>query len=155
MYKASPRVFIPEWEKEDVTAVETITAVEFVSLSTSYARMREGFATITNAAMPDWQLYDRGRVVFTHPEIADVSGDDGVTLELLAQDADENIYTLGVSHWNSAGNYFPPIEFDVTYERYALRVAGIDIDVTAGDTATEVSVGAAVQGFYRSGLATT
>jgi len=145
MYKASPRVQIPDWDKAAVAAAQTPAASAFTSLSTSYARMKAGFATITNAPLPDWNLYDRGRVVFTRPTMG--NADNTCKLELLALDKDENQYSLGISEL--ADGVFPPIEFDVTYEKYYVRVALI-----AGTTQA-VTVKAAVQGFYRSGLATS
>ena len=146
MYKASPRVFITEWAKTAVSATEVVANDnDFISLGTSYARMEAGYATATNAPMPDWVLYDRGRVVFTIPTLG--NADNNSILELLASDADGNIYSLGRS--TLANGTFPPIEFDVTYEKYHLRV------LTITGTTQAVTVGAAVQGFYRSGLATT
>lgn len=151
MYKASPRVPIADWAKASAAAVETVSAADFVSLSTSYAGMKGGFATITNAAMPDWQMYDRGRVVFTVPTLSAAPNDiTGAKMELLAMDADENIYSLGTSDMDTDTSTFPPIEFDVTYEKYFVRIAELT------STGTPVfTVGAAVQGFYRSGLATS
>jgi hypothetical protein len=146
MYKASPRVVIPEFEKDEVAAVETVAATEFVSFTTSYQRMRAGRATPTNGPFGEvgWQLADRGRITFTPPTLGGTV--TGATLELLGQDADGNAFVLGTS--TLASGAFPAIEFDITYERYGLRVAAI-----AGAGA-EVSVIAAAQYFYRAGLAT-
>lgn len=145
MYKASPRVQIPGWDKAAVAAAQTPTAADFVSLSTQYARMQGGFATITNAPLPDWNLYDRGRIVFTRPTMG--NADNTCVLELMAIDADGTIYSIGRS--TLANGIFPSIEFDVTYEKYYVRVAAI------GGTTAAVTVKSAVQGFYRSGLVTT
>jgi len=145
MFKASPRVQISDWDKAAVASAETPAAGDFTSLSTSYAKMQGGFASVTNAPLPDWHLYDRGRVVFTLPTLG--NADNTCILELLAIDADDVQYSLGRSTLASGG--FPPIEFDVTYEKYYVRVAAI------GGTTAAVTVKAAVQGFYRSGLATS
>ena len=148
MYKASPRVFITEWTKTAVSATEVVANDnDFISLGTSYAQMEAGYASITNAYFPDWALYDRARVVFTVPTLG--NADNESVLELLASDAGGNIYSLGRSTLAPAGGTYPPIEFDVTYEKYHLRV------LTITGTTQAVTVGAAVQGFYRSGLATT
>jgi hypothetical protein len=113
--------------------------------------MKGGFATITNAAMPDWQLFDRGRVVFTVPTLSAAPNDiTAASMELLAMDKDENIYSLGTSALDTGTGTFPPIEFDVTYEKYFVRIA----EITSSGTPV-MTVGAAVQGFYRSGLATS
>jgi hypothetical protein len=149
VYKASPRVTITEWTKTAATAAETLTAAdEFTSLGTSYAKMKAGFATITNAYHPDWALYDRGRVVFSVPTLnAEMSA---AKLELLAEDADGTRFSLGTSALDTSSRTFPPIEFDVTYEKYFVRIASV---TSTGTPA--LTVKAAVQGFYRSGLATS
>ena len=145
MFKASPRVQIAAWDKAAVGAAQTPAATAFISLSTTYAKMKGGFATITTAPLPDWQLYDRGRVVFTRPTMG--NADNTCVLELLAIDADDTQFSLGRS--TLADGIFPDIEFDVTYEKYYVRVAAV------GGTTAAVTVKAAVQGFYRSGLATS
>jgi hypothetical protein len=149
VYKASPRVTITEWTKDAVTAAETLTAGdEFTSLGTSYAKMKSGFATITDAYFPDWQMYDRGRVVFSVPTLdADMTD---AKLELQAEDADGTRFVLGTSELDTDTGTFPPIEFDVTYEKYFVRAATVTSAGTPG-----LTVKAAVQGFYRSGLATS
>lgn len=146
MYKASPRVPIAAFTKTEADAAETVANTTFVSFTTSYTRMRAGKAEVTNGPFGEvgWQLADRARIVFSVPVT-----DGTVTtfvLELLGQDADGNTYSIGTSA--ITGGRFPPIEFDITYEKYGLRVLSLS---GAGNT---VTVSAAAQYFYRSGLAT-
>ena len=141
MYKASPIVPVDGWAKASATAAETtVASASFVSISTSYNKMSAGKATITNALIPDFQLYDRGRVV--------IGGVDGVTdddtLELLGLDADGNQWSLGTSV--AAGGAFPAIEWDIQPMKLYLRVA-----VVSGT----LSLVAGIQGFYRAASTTT
>ena len=146
MYKASPRVVIPEFSLAAVEATVTVANTTFVSFGTSYQRMRAGRAYPVNGPFGEvgWQLADRGRIVFTSPTLAGTV--TTATLEFLGMDADGNTFVIGTSAID--GGQFPAIEFDITYEKYGLRLA-----VLSGAGAT-ITVDAAAQYFSRAGLAT-
>lgn len=141
MYKASSPVNIPAWNKEEVTAVETLSNSDFVSVSTTYVRMQRGRATVTNAAIPNFHLYDRARVTFGDVEVT--GNPTSLALEVLGLTGEGIQHSLGVSEFENGA--FPPVEFDVAYEKYAVRVSAL-----GGGTSPEVSVKPLIQGFYRA-----
>ena len=145
MYKASPPVNISALNLSAASAVDSsVTDSEFVSVSTTHVRMRKGKATVTNAAIPNFLHYDRARVTFG--DVAITGAPTNVTLELLGLDADGIQRSLGTSTHDGAG--FPAIEFDVTYEKYFLRLAELD-----GGTTPTVTVKPMFQGYYRAATA--
>lgn len=141
MFKASPPVNISDWNKADATAVETPTDSQFDSVSTTYVRMKNGKATVTNAAIPNFQHYDRGRLTFG--DVSVTGSPTKVVLELRGLDASGIQRGLGTSEF--ADGAFPAIEFDVTYEKYFLRIATL-----TGGTSPTVTVKPLLQGFYRA-----
>lgn len=144
MFKASPPVHIADWDKSGATAAESPTDSQFTSVGTTYVRMRNGKAVVTNAAIPNFQHYERGRISFG--DVAITGAPTGVTLEFLGLDATGIQRSLGTS--KLADGAFPAIEFDVTYEKYFLRIATL-----AGGTAPTVTVKPLLQGFFRASTA--
>ena len=145
MSKASPPVNISALNIAAASAEDSSVAdTEFVSVSTAYVRMKKGKATITSAAIPNFLHYDRARVTFG--DVALTGAPTTVTLELLGLDADGIQRSLGTSTHDGAG--FPAIEFDITYEKYFLRLATLD-----GGTTPTVTVKPLFQGYYRAATA--
>lgn len=141
MFKSSPPVRISAWDKAAVAAVETPADSVFRSLSTTYVRMVKGKAVVTTADIPDFQHYDRGRVTFG--DVSVTGAPTKVVLELLGLDTSGVQRSLGTSTY--AGGAFPAIEFDVTYEKYFVRVSEL-----TGGTTPAVTAKPFVQGFYRA-----
>lgn len=151
MLKASPLVLVPGFELDDAV-VENFPGDfgvgDFISIHRQYAHATGGFAEHTTALIPNFPLYDQGRLSFSTPSFTGFTAEDTPTLELLGITAEEIPFSLGRSVYDEDGDRFPDIVFDITPASYYLRVASLG-------GVTNVSVQAFIQGFYRAARAAT
>ncbi len=140
MVKSSPPVNVTEFDKAAVAAVETPTDADFISVSTSYVRMQNGKATVTNAYFPNWAHYDEGVVTFG--DVSVTGSPTTATLEFRGLTRDGVQRTLGTSTFTNGA--FPAIVFDNTYEKYYLFLSEL-----SGGTSPDVTVATLLQGRFK------
>lgn len=148
MRKASPLVHVPGLSKTGIAAAEdlpTDAATDFVDIDTAAIDTRGGLvapASITKAVVPNWQLYDNGRIVFGALTITGTLTD--LTVELWSIDAQDIPIVIGRSTV-SPENTLQPISFAIAgRNKYALQVSGV-----AYDTTGTVAFPVFVQGYYK------
>lgn len=145
MHKSSPAVVIPGLGKAAVTAAAVVPTT-FVDISTDAIDTRGGRvlpAAIDKAAVPGWNLYDTGRILFG-AVVVNSGTLTALTVQLWGQDAQEVPMLLGSVEADASGQ-LPPIEgFAITAGmQYATRVSVIT------GTTPNITFAALAQGYYR------
>lgn len=145
MHKSSPPTLVAGLGKTEVTAAEAVPTT-FVDISTDAIDTRGGKVSptdLTKAAVPNWNLYDTGRILFG-AVVLNVGSITGLTVQLWGQDAQEVPMLLGSVDADASGQ-LPPIEgfAIIAGMQYATRVSAL-----AG-TDEDISFAAFAQGYFR------
>lgn len=148
MNRASPRVPVAYFAKTGLSAAEAAPAAADASTWANWwtQYVKGGGivapADILGAALPDWQMYQRGRVSFSplNPTGADTG--TTATLSLYGKLTNDDIVLIGESAVTDILNP-PPIEFDNEPGMvYALAVTKLSLS-----GATAIDLAAFVQGY--------